>query len=82
MAADTATRNPGLRPDGFRRLDHLEAGVCSNAERLPGRHRVRMHVPSSPVRSTYDIVRAWAVVVTTSGAGGALLAILSSRGHW
>lgn len=82
MAADTATRNSGLRPDGFRRLDHLEAGVCVYPKRSPGSHRVRMHVPSSPVRSTYDIVRAWTVIVTTSGAGGALLAILSSRGHW
>lgn len=82
MATDTATRRSGLRVDGIRSLDHLEAGVRYNTQRGPGRHRVRVHVPSSKVRSTYDIVRAWAIIGISSGSGGALAAILSSRGHW
>jgi len=82
VATDTATHYSGLRPDRVRSLDHLEAGVCATPERLPGRHRVRVHVPSCEVRSTYDIVRSWAIVGVSSGSFGAFLALLQARGLW
>jgi hypothetical protein len=82
VATDTATHRPGLRPDGVRSLDYLETGVRNYSKQRPGSHRVRVHVPSGKVRSTYDIVRAWAVVGIVSGSGGAILSILSARGHW
>jgi hypothetical protein len=82
VATDTATRHSGLCLDGFRRLDHLETGVRSNAKRSPGSHRVRVHVPGGKIRSTYDIVRSWAIIGVISGSGGALLAVLEARGHW
>lgn len=81
MATDTATHRPGLRTDGFRRLDHLETGVCADPKRVPGAHRVRVHVPRSTVRSTYNLVRSWAIVGLSSGSTGAIFAILSIKGR-
>lgn len=82
MATDTAPHRPGLRPDGFRRLDHLETGVRRNAKCRPGSHRIRVHVPSSTRSSTYHFVFAWIVLILASGSGGIVTGILTAKGHW
>ena len=82
MAADTAARHPRLRVSDIRSLDNLEAGVRGDAKPLVGRHRIRVHVPCSKVRSTYDIVRSWAIIGVTSSSFGAALALFEIRGHW
>lgn len=80
VAAHPATDYPGLRHDGVRRVDHLEAGVHNNPKRIPGAHRVRVHVPSGTVRSTYHLVHSWAIITIASGAGGVVAGILTARG--
>jgi len=82
VAVNTTSPHRDVRFDGVRRMDHLEAGVRDKPKRVPGAHRVRVHVPSSKVRSTYDLVRAWTVVALTSGTGGVVVAIFTTyRGH-
>lgn len=81
MASDTATRDSRLRVSGVRSLDHIQASVRSEPKRNPGRHRIRMHVPSSKIGRAYHLGLAWGIILFVSGVAGAFLAFYFSKGR-
>jgi hypothetical protein len=64
----------------LRSMDHLEAGVRDQPERLPGTDRVRVHGSNGPGGHRYNLVHAWAFLFVIGPTGGAALWIVIARG--
>jgi hypothetical protein len=79
---DSASNYPRRRGDGFRSVDHLEASLFGDAERLSGADWIRLYVSLGKIGRHLTVVRACAVLAVVSASGGAAVEILARGGHW
>jgi hypothetical protein len=82
MAFDTWAQLSGYSSNGVRRMDHLDASVCQESKRIPGRHRLRVHGTVRKSRYHLHTIRDFAVLAVISVSGSAAGTTLITRGHW